>query len=107
MTIGAILLHIMLFNNVSAPVRHLHRIYDEYTEALAYSEGFFAMIETDDSPAEGGVIPETVHGTFSFRHVDFVYPNGKQALKNVSFEFPAPVGPRRWWDSRALARAVP
>ncbi len=87
MTIGAILLHIMLFNNVSAPVRHLHRIYDEYTEALAYSEGFFAMIETNDFlPAEGGVIPETVHGTFSFRHVDFVYPNGKQALKNVSFE---------------------
>ncbi|MBC7891098.1 MAG: ABC transporter ATP-binding protein, partial [Sphingobacteriaceae bacterium] len=47
MSVGAILLHIMLFNNVSAPVRHLHRIYDEYSEALVYAEGFFDMIEND------------------------------------------------------------
>jgi len=29
MTIGAIMFHIMLFNNVSAPIRQLHKIYDE------------------------------------------------------------------------------
>lgn len=29
MTIGAIMFHILLFNNVSAPIRQLHRIYDQ------------------------------------------------------------------------------
>jgi ABC-type multidrug transport system fused ATPase/permease subunit len=87
MTVGAILLHIMLFNNVSAPVRHLHRIYDEYTEALTYSEGFFEMIENDQYlPKTGGITSNNLEGNFTFENVDFVYPNGKQALKNVSFE---------------------
>jgi len=87
MTVGAILLHIMLFNNVSSPVRHLHRIYDEYTEALTYAEGFFDMIENDTYLArKGGLQVEQLQGDFSFEAVDFVYPNGKQALKNVSFE---------------------
>ena len=87
MTIGAILLHLMLFNNVSAPVRHLHRIYDEYTEALAYSEGFFTMIEGDAYlPKAGGLVPSTLQGDFEFRNVSFTYPNGKQALHGVNIE---------------------
>jgi ABC-type multidrug transport system fused ATPase/permease subunit len=86
MSVGAILLHIMLFNNVSAPVRHLHRIYDEYTEALTYSEGFFEMIETDGYlPKVGGITSDTLQGDFTFDAVDFIYPNGKQALTNASF----------------------
>lgn len=40
MSIGAIMFHILLFNNVSAPIRQLHRIYDEVNDALIYSEGF-------------------------------------------------------------------
>lgn len=87
MTVGAILLHIMLFNNVSAPVRHLHRIYDEYSEALTYAEGFFDMIENDTYlVAEGGVKEQKMQGTFEMKAVDFVYPNGKQALKNITLK---------------------
>lgn len=87
MTVGAILLHILLFNNVSAPVRHLHRIYDEYTEALVYAEGFFDMIENNAYlPQRGTHRQEAWQGHFALRHVDFVYPNGTQALKNVSLE---------------------
>lgn len=87
MTVGAILLHIMLFNNVSAPVRHLHRIYDEYSEALTYAEGFFDMIENDTYlVAEGGVKGQKMQGTFEMKAVDFVYPNGKQALKNITLK---------------------
>jgi ABC-type multidrug transport system fused ATPase/permease subunit len=87
MTVGAILLHIMLFNNVSAPVRHLHRIYDEYTEALSYSEGFFAMLEGDEFLApRGGAAPAALAGDFRVDAVDFVYPNGTAALTTVSFE---------------------
>ncbi|TDB68838.1 ABC transporter ATP-binding protein [Arundinibacter roseus] len=87
MTVGAILLHLMLFNNVSAPVRHLHRIYDEYSEALSYAEGFFDMINTDRFlPTPKALRGETFSGNFQVKEVDFVYPNGTQALRNVSME---------------------
>jgi ABC-type multidrug transport system fused ATPase/permease subunit len=87
MTIGAILLHIMLFNNVSAPVRHLHRIYDEYSEALVYAEGFFDMIENNTYlPHQGSLKTTAWQGHFSLKNVDFIYPNGKQALRNVTLD---------------------
>lgn len=92
MTVGAILLHLMLFNNVSAPVRHLHRIYDEYSEALVYAEGFFDMIENDgylEEHSNSDQPTSTFKGHFEMKAVDFVYPNGKQALKNVSFKLTA------------------
>lgn len=38
MTIGKIMYHVMLFANVSAPIRQLHRIYDDLNDALIYSE---------------------------------------------------------------------
>ncbi|WP_421827322.1 ABC transporter ATP-binding protein [Larkinella sp.] len=87
MSVGAILLHIMLFNNVSAPVRHLHRIYDEYTEALVYAEGFFDMIENNTYMLQRGSLKSpTWKGYFALQNVDFVYPNGKQALRNITLE---------------------
>ncbi len=85
MTIGAILFHILLFNNVSAPIRQLHRIYDEVNDALIYSEGFFDILEADDEREDTGTyIPETIHGLIEIRHVDFRYPNGTEALRDVS-----------------------
>lgn len=87
MSVGAILLHIMLFNNVSAPVRHLHRIYDEYTEALVYAEGFFDMIENNTYLLQRGSLKTAAwQGHFALQNVDFVYPNGKQALTNINLE---------------------
>ena len=87
MSVGAILLHIMLFNNVSAPVRHLHRIYDEYTEALVYAEGFFDMIENNTYVLQRGSLKSPIwKGHFALQNVDFVYPNGKQALRNITLE---------------------
>ena len=47
MTLGAIMFHILLFNNVSAPIRQLHRIYDEINEALTYSERFIETLHAD------------------------------------------------------------
>lgn len=45
MTIGMILFHVMLFQNVAAPIRQLHRIYDQINNALTYAEGFFDILE--------------------------------------------------------------
>ena len=86
MTIGAIMFHIMLFNNVSAPIRQLHRIYDEINDALIYSEGFFDILESDNEiETSGNYIPEKIVGLIEVKNVDFVYPNGTKALYNINF----------------------
>lgn len=86
MTIGAIMFHIMLFNNVSSPIRQLHRIYDEVNDALIYSEGFFDILESDQEIENSGdYIPEKIVGLIEVKNVDFVYPNGTQALYDINF----------------------
>ena len=85
MTLGAIMFHIMLFNNVSAPIRQLHRIYDEVNDALIYSESFFEILKADDQKElSGNYRPEKINGAIEMRNVDFEYPNGTPALHNVS-----------------------
>ncbi|MDA3615675.1 ABC transporter ATP-binding protein [Polluticaenibacter yanchengensis] len=85
MTIGAIMFHILLFNNVSAPIRQLHRIYDEMNDALIYSEGFFEIIEAKDAVEQTGTYrPEKIVGKFEVIDVNFAYPNGTHALHNIN-----------------------
>ena len=85
MTIGKIMYHVMLFSNVSAPIRQLHRIYDDLNDALIYSEGLLDLLEkTTDEESTGDYHPDEVKGLFEMQHVDFSYPNGTQALTDVS-----------------------
>ncbi|HEX8397505.1 MAG TPA: ABC transporter ATP-binding protein, partial [Pyrinomonadaceae bacterium] len=90
MTIGAIMFHILLFNNVSAPIRQLHRIYDEINEAMTYAEGFFEVLDADFAVEESGSITtENLKGEFELKNVNFTYPNGTQALFDVNMKIPA------------------
>lgn len=85
MTIGAIMLHILLFNNVSAPIRQLHRIYDDMNDAMIYAEGYFEILNSDDQTEPNGTyIEKNIKGKFELKNVDFSYPNGMKALHNVS-----------------------
>jgi len=85
MTIGAIMFHILLFNNVSAPIRQLHRIYDEVNDALIYSEGFFDILEAEsETEVSGNYKPAVIQGLIEIRNVHFTYPNGTTALENAS-----------------------
>jgi len=85
MSIGKIMYHVMLFANVSAPIRQLHRIYDDMNDALIYAEGFFGILKADDEvEATGTHHPEHVKGDFVLEHVDFTYPGGTKALTDVS-----------------------
>lgn len=87
MSIGSIMFHVLLFNNVSAPIRQLHRIYDEVNDALINSEGFFDIIEADqEKEPSGDYIPTQINGAIVIKDVDFFYPNGTQALKKVNIE---------------------
>ncbi len=85
MTIGKIMYHVMLFANVSAPIRQLHRIYDDMNDALIYAEGFFGILHADDEVEDSGKYhPQEVKGDFELSGVDFTYSNGTQALYDVS-----------------------
>ena len=85
MTIGKIMYHVMLFANVSAPIRQLHRIYDDLYDAQIYAEGLFELLEgKDDVEETGDYRPDDVKGCFELQHVDFTYPNGVKALHDVS-----------------------
>ena len=85
MTIGKIMYHVMLFANVSAPIRQLHRIYDDMNDALIYAEGFFGILHADDEvEVSGKYHPDEVKGDFEMSGVDFTYSNGTQALFDVS-----------------------
>ncbi len=87
MTIGKIMYHVMLFANVSAPIRQLHRIYDDMNDALIYADGFFSILHADDEvEQQGSYIPEKVEGYFQLRDVDFTYGNGTKALHGVTLD---------------------
>lgn len=88
MTIGAIMFHIMLFNNVSAPIRQLHRIYDQMNDALIYSEGFFDILKADHQIEQSGDYkPSTIKGKFELKNVDFTYPdNAEPTLHSINME---------------------
>ncbi|GAB3166261.1 ABC transporter ATP-binding protein [Telluribacter humicola] len=90
MSIGAIMFHILLFNNVSAPIRQLHRIYDEMNDALTYSEGFFDILDDAGAVETGGsYVPSRIRGDIEMRDVSFTYPNGTKALHNISINIRA------------------
>ena len=86
MTIGMVLFHVLLFQNVAAPIRQLHRIYDQINNALTYAEGFFEILE-DDAQVENvdGISSKDLRGHIELKNVDFTYPNGTKALEDVSF----------------------
>ena len=90
MSIGKIMYHVMLFANVSAPIRQLHRIYDDMNDALIYAEGFFGILHADgEVEPTGHHRPQQVRGDFELQHVDFTYANGTQALFDVSMRIPS------------------
>ena len=86
MSIGMIMYHVLLFNNVSAPIRSLHRIYDEVNDAMIYSESFFNILEADHEIESSGLKKPSIQGKFTLENVNFYYPNGHHALKNINME---------------------
>lgn len=87
MSIGMIMFHILLFNNVTAPIGQLHRIFDDMNDAVIYSESFFNVLNADDEKeSSGNYKPNKISGKFELKNVDFTYPNGTQALFDISME---------------------
>ena len=87
MTIGKIMYHVMLFNNVSAPIRQLHRIYDDLNDALIYAEAFFGILDAEEEVEKSGTRQAQTDDNrlgFVMKDVNFTYPNGNKALTDLS-----------------------
>ena len=89
MSIGKIMYHVLLFSNVSAPIRQLHRIYDDLNDALVYAEGFFGIMDDEKDVEQSGKWrgeegKVKVSGRFELKHVEFTYPNGTHAIRDLS-----------------------
>lgn len=90
MSIGKIMYHVLLFSNVSAPIRQLHRIYDDLNDALVYAEGFFGILDAEEEvEASGSHRAEHVAGRFELRNVEFTYPSGTHAIHDLSMTIEA------------------
>lgn len=87
MSIGTIMFHVLLFGNVTAPIGQLQRIFDDMNDSLIYSESFFDILHSEHATEiSGNYKPEKIVGKFELKNVDFLYPNGTQALYNISME---------------------
>lgn len=86
MSIGMIMYHVLLFGNVSAPIRSLHRIYDEVNDAMIYSENFFQILEAEHEIEPSGMLKPIIRGQFDLQQVNFFYPNGHHALKDIQMQ---------------------
>lgn len=93
MTIGKIMYHVLLFSNVSAPIRQLHRIYDDLNDALVYAEGFFGILEAEDEVEKSGKWRvkngKRVQGRFELKNVEFTYPSGTHAIRDLTMTIEA------------------
>ncbi len=88
MTIGAIMFHILLYNNVSAPIRRLHLLYDQMNDALIYAEGFFDILDARHQVERSGTYrPKAVTGGFTLKNLNFTYPdNIAPTLQDIHME---------------------
>ncbi|MCA4778731.1 ABC transporter ATP-binding protein [Acinetobacter towneri] len=86
MSIGMIMYHVLLFGNVSAPIRSLHRIYDEVNDAMIYSESFFQILEAEHEIEPSGTLKPVIRGQFDLQQVNFFYPNGHHVLKDIQMQ---------------------
>ena len=53
---------------------------------MIYAESFFKILEADDEIEQSGTLKPTIQGKFSLKNVDFFYPNGHHALKQINME---------------------
>lgn len=89
MSIGSIMFYTLLFNNVSAPVRQLHRVYDQMNDSLIYSESFFDILNAEPNAKEssGEFRPQNIRGHFTLKDVDFTYSgNNTKTIDTVNME---------------------
>ena len=61
-------------------------IHTELISLWIFPLSFFKILEADDEIEQSGALKPQIQGKFSLKSVDFLYPNGHHALKQVNME---------------------
>ena len=76
-SVGTVLAAYLCFNQLTSPLRELHRILDEFSESLVLADDYFAIAElTPDfsCAAPDGPAPDRAAGELALEDVCFAYP---------------------------------
>jgi len=91
LTIGDFFAFTLYLGFLIAPIVQMGNIGSQLTEAFAgldRTEELMNFEKEDDDPERKISLPE-LNGNFSFNQVSFAYDEGKQILRDISFEAPA------------------
>jgi ABC-type multidrug transport system fused ATPase/permease subunit len=91
MTIGELLSFIVFLGFLVAPIIQMSNIGSQLTEAFAgldRTEELMNMTPEDDGTVRTTKVG-TIRGDVSFENVSFAYEEGKEVLRNISFQAPA------------------
>lgn len=88
-SVGTVLAAYLCFNQLTSPLRELHRILDEFSESLVLADDYFAIAElTPDfsCAAPDGPAPDRAAGELALEDVCFAYPEkpDQPVLRHIS-----------------------
>jgi ABC-type multidrug transport system fused ATPase/permease subunit len=91
LTIGELIQYILFLGFLIAPIVQMSNIGSQLTEAFAGLDRTEEImnIPSEDDPAIRTIKMPFIKGDISFKDVSFAYEEGKEVLKQVSFEAPA------------------
>jgi subfamily B ATP-binding cassette protein MsbA len=91
LTIGELIQYILFLGFLIAPIVQMSNIGSQLTEAFAGLDRTEEImnIPSEDDPAIRTIKMPFIKGDISFKDVSFSYEEGKEVLKQVSFEAPA------------------
>ncbi len=85
-TVGVISAFIIYAKQFSRPINEIAQLYGSIQTAVAGAERVFELIDQPDEDNSGVLSMQQIRGEVSFRHVDFSYVPGKQALCDFNLE---------------------
>lgn len=91
MTVGDFVAFTLYLAFLVAPIVQMSNIGTQITEAFAGLDRMEEILVMDREGEEGDrtVVLDAIHGDIAFEEVSFAYEQGKDVLKDISFEVPA------------------
>ena len=91
LSLGSLSSFVLYSRKFSGPIREAANLLSELQASAAAAERVLDLLdeEPEAESGEGAVVPQTLRGDISFRHVDFSYGPEKQVLRDFTADIPA------------------
>jgi ATP-binding cassette, subfamily B, bacterial len=85
-TVGLLIGFLIYVNNFYGPLRQLATVWSSFQLAVAATDRISEVLNLESNMPVIAAGPVESNSVLEFRHVDFHYPDGKEVLRDVSFE---------------------